>query len=227
MASSDLYLNQLVYRSRKHILEMLEDRGFDVTSLKNYTQEEMRIMLEKHQQGKFEQLISLSPLDIKLTKPDGTNIIIKYRLDEKIKKDVLLGHITQIFKEHKLNSDTDCIIIMNVCRVLQKAGTKDDSVVGLVNLAYLDGIFTQIYSLENFMFNISRHVYVPKHTILTASEVAKLIKEQNCRLEDLPKIKREDPMAKYIGMRPKQVTRIESINATTGIGTSYRVCVRE
>ena len=227
MASSDLYLNKLVYQSRAHILEMLEDRGFDVTALKNYTQEEMRVLLEKHQQGKFEQLTYLSPLDIKLKNADGATVIIKYRLDEKIKKDVLLTHITQIFKEHKLNSDTDCIIIMNVCRVLQKAGAKDDSVVGLVNLAYLDGIFTQIFGLENFMFNISRHVFVPKHTILTQAEVTKLMKDQNCRLDDLPKIKREDPMAKYIGMRPKQVVRIESINATTGVGITYRTCVRE
>lgn len=227
MASSDLYLNKLIYQSRGHILEMLEDRGFDVSSLQNYTQEEMRILLEKHQQGKYEVLTSLSPLDIKLTKPDGAKIIIKYRLDEKIKKDILISHISQIFKDHKLNSDTDCIIIMNVIRVLQKAGVKDDSVVGLVNLCYLDGIFAQIFGLENFMFNISRHIFVPKHTILSAAEVAKLMKEQNCRLEDLPKIKREDPMAKYIGLRPKQVVKIESINATTGVGTTYRTCIRE
>ena len=47
MASSDLYLNKLVYQSRGHILEMLEDRGFDVTTFKNYTQEEMRVLLER------------------------------------------------------------------------------------------------------------------------------------------------------------------------------------
>ena len=81
MASSDLYLNKLIYQSRGNILEMLEDRGFDVAALKNYTQEEMRVLLEKHQQGKFEQLTYLSPLDIKLKKADGATVIIKYRLD--------------------------------------------------------------------------------------------------------------------------------------------------
>lgn len=227
MDSSDLYLNKLVFQSRKHILEMLEDRGFDISKLSNYTEEEMRILLEKHQLGKFEQLTTLSPLDIKLKKQDGATVIIKYRLDEKIKKDVLLNHISNIFKDHKLNKDTDCIIIMNVSRVLQKAGVKDDSVVGLVNLCYLDGIYAQVFGLENFMFNISRHIFVPKHEILKPVEVSKLLKEQNCRLDHLPKIKREDPMAKYIGLRPKQVVRISSINATTGISTTYRVCTRE
>ena len=37
MSASQIYkLFQLVYTSRKHLLEMVEDRGYDVSNLKNY-----------------------------------------------------------------------------------------------------------------------------------------------------------------------------------------------
>ena len=55
MSSSQIFkLYQLVYKSRKHLLEMLEDRGFNVSDLKNYTEEEIKNMSEEN----FANLIS-------------------------------------------------------------------------------------------------------------------------------------------------------------------------
>ena len=57
-----------VFNSRKVILEMLEDRGFNVDHLKNYTEEEIKIMLNEHKIGKFGQIADIGPLDIFLEK---------------------------------------------------------------------------------------------------------------------------------------------------------------
>lgn len=227
MTSYNLYLNELVFKSRRYIIEMLNDRGCDTKSLENYTQDEMISLLDKHQQGKYEDAATLSPLDIKVKSKNeealGTTII-KYRLDEKIKKDVITKQVTAIFEEHSLNKDTDCVIIMNINRVIQRPGAKDDSVVGLVNALYLKGMFVQIYGLENFMFNISKHVFVPKHTLLSPKEVTELKDRLNIELKHLPRIKREDPMAKYIGLRPGQVVYINAMSATIGCMPYYRQC---
>ena len=76
---------QLVFKSRVHLLEMLEDRGYDITSVKNYTGDEIKVMLDGHITGKFGTLSEKGPLDILLEKNTGTSnaekIYVKYRLD--------------------------------------------------------------------------------------------------------------------------------------------------
>ena len=229
--SSDLYLNELVYKSRENLLQMIEDRGFDVTDLRNYDSREMIALLERHQQNKFEGTTTLGPLDIKLTYTDTNNvdhiIIVKYRLDDKFKKsESLLKQITGIYAEHKLNRETDCLIILNIYQVLLRPGVKDDPQVNFVNS--LKNMFVQFFGLKNFLINVSRHVLVPKHIIMTPDEVKRdLLDKYNTTLAQLPEILREDPQAKYIGLRPKQVVKIDSNNSTTGISIYYRICVKE
>lgn len=233
MASTDLYLNELVYKSRANILQMLEDRGFNVSELRNYDKAELTTLLERHQQNKFETATTLSPLDIKLSITDNKHvgsqtIIVKYRLDDKFKKtDSLVKQITGLFTDHKLNKETDSVIILNINRVLMRPGAKDDPQINFINSGALKGMFVQIFGLENFLINVSKHMFVPKHTIMTPTEVKELLETYNISLKHLPEILREDPQAKYIGLRPKQVVKIYSYNSTTGIGIYYRICVKE
>ncbi len=225
-ASTLLYLNELVYKSRGNLLQMLEDRGFNVSELRNYDSNEMAMLLERHQQNKFETLTALSTLDIKLSAPGAGTIIVKYRLDDKFKKsDHLLKQVNGIFSDHNLNKDTDCVIILNITRVLIRPGVKDDPQINFINS--LKGMFVQFYGLENFLINVSKHIFVPKHTIMTPAEVREMLDTYNLELKNLPQILREDPQAKYIGARPKQVIKINSYNPTTGIAIYYRLCVRE
>ena len=227
MASTSLFLNNLIYNSRHNILSMIKTRGFDTKEYENYTKDELILLLEKHQQGKFQTSLELSPLDIKITDNEDRTIIIKYRLDEKFKKtELLLKHINDIFETYKLNKDTDCVIIMNINRILLKPGTKDDPVQGFVNLCYLRKMFVQIYGLENFMFNITKHQFVPKHTILSNDEAIEVLLKYNVKINNLPKINREDPVVKFIGGRPNQLIKIESFNPTTGLSLTYRLVVK-
>ena len=229
MTYYNLYLNKLVFNSRKYILEMLSDRGFDVKPLSNYTETEIITLLEKHSQASHLTISALSNLDIKLkhTK-NNSQIIVKYRLDNKFKNtDSLKKQISSIFEENKLNKETDCLIILNIARVINKPGVKDDPIQNLVNFFYLKKIYVQIFGLENFMFNIYKHIFVPKHVILSKQEGKDVLDKYYITLENLPKIKREDAIAKYIGLRPNDVVKISSFNATTGSGISYRVCISE
>lgn len=227
MSSSQIYkLFQLVYRSRQHLLEMLEDRGFDITDLKNYTEEEIKIMLNEHNMGKFENIAEQGPLDILLQKTGDEKIYVKYRLDDRFKgTSTLTNQINEIF-EKIINKEKDTLIILNIGKVMMKIGVKEKVDEDYVNHLYITkGYFVQLFGLENFLFNVSRHQLVPKHRILSKAETVALLAQYNCTLKNLPTIKRDDVQAKYIGLKPKQVCEIIANNITSGVITKYRMCI--
>jgi DNA-directed RNA polymerase subunit H (RpoH/RPB5) len=213
-------VSQMVFNSRGHLLEMLEDRGYDVSRLNSYTEDEIKIMLDGQNTGKFGNLSEQGPLDILLEKnagsPSAEKIYIKYKLDDRFKStNTLTTQINEIFEN-----------ILNISRILMKVGVKDKVDEEYVNHLYASkNYFVQLYGLENFLFNISRHVQVPKHRVLSKQEVTNLLEEYNCTVKNLPTIKRDDPQAKYIGLRPKQVCEIMYNNVTSGITKKYRYCV--
>jgi DNA-directed RNA polymerase subunit H (RpoH/RPB5) len=229
MSSSQIFkLYQYVYTSRKHILEMLEDRGFSTEDLQSYTEDEIKVMLNSHRQGKFENKSDQGPLDILLEKRTGSDIekiYVKYRLDDKFKRTTnLQTQIAEIFEN--ILTPRDTLIILNIGRVLLKSGVKDKPDEDFVNHLYINkGYFVQLFGLENFLFNASRHVFVPKHRILSRSELQEVLAKYNCTVKNIPTIKRDDPQAKYIGLRPKQVCEITPANITSGATVRYRMCV--
>jgi len=223
-------LYQYVYKSRKFILEMLEDRGFDISNYESYTMEEIKTLLASHESNGFTLKSEKGPLDILVkSKNSGEKIFVKYRLDDKFReRENLISQINDIYSNGILQK-SDCLIIMNVYRVVQKIGAikSDGGNSEFVRQLYITkGIFVQIFGLENFLFNVSRHQFVPKHTIATKEDISNIMTKYNIKnLKNLPMIKWQDPQAKYIGLKPKMVTKIITFNATTGDSISYRVCV--
>jgi len=225
--------------SRKYILEMLEDRGYNIEHLKNYNSDDIKEMMASHITGKFNTIGDIGPLDIFLEKNssiDKTNkdttkdtstekIYIKYRLDNKFKGTAsLTAQIIEIYDKFLTSKDT--LIILNVQRVLMKIGVKDKVDEEFVNDLFIKkNYFVQIFGLENFLFNVSKHQFVPKHTILTKQESQDLITKYNCSLLNIPTIKRDDVQAKYIGLRPKQICKIAFENVSSGVTEKYRYCV--
>lgn len=230
MSSSQIFkLYQLVFKSRIHLLEMLEDRGFDVSDLQNYTEEEIKVMLNEQNIGKFEKIPEKGPLDIILEKHSGTpnaeKIYVKYLLEDRFKGTTSLSNqINEIYET--ILSPKDTLIILNISRVIMKIGVKDKVDEEYVNHFYITkNYFVQIFGLENFLFNVSRHQLIPKHRILSKTETQALLSDFNCNIKNLPTIKRDDAQAKYIGLRPKQVCEIIVNNVTSGIAKKYRLCV--
>jgi len=72
--------------------------------------------------------------------------------------------------------------------------------------------------------NISHHTLVPKHTPLTAIEKEKVLQQYKVTEAQLPIIERADPMARYFGLRPGDVVRIERPSETAGKYITYRIC---
>jgi len=231
-SSQSFKLVQDVYNSRKHLLEMLEDRGYNVEHLKNYTLEEMSIMLIEQIAGKFTTLSDIGPLDIFLEKkvtiknaPVVEKLYVKYNLENKFKGTAnTKKQIAEIYENHLTTKDT--LIFININRLLMKVAAKEKTDEDFVNDLYTTkNYFIQLFGLENFLFNISHHQFVPKHRILSQTETKELLEKYSCNIKNLPTIKRDDPMAKYIGLRIKQICEIKRENITSGVTTHYRLCV--
>jgi len=218
-----------VLESRRHLLEMLEDRGYNVEHLKNFTQDDIKEIMLNHITGKFTTIPEIGPLDIFLEKNIGMSnvekVYVKYRLDMKFKGTAsLVTQINDIYD--KILTPKDTLIILNVQRVLMKIGVKDKVDEQFVNDFYIrKNYFVQIFGLENFKFNVSRHQFVPKHTILSKQEAQDVLTKFNCTNKNIPTIKRDDAQAKYIGLRLKQICQIDVDNVSSGSTEKYRLCV--
>jgi DNA-directed RNA polymerase subunit H (RpoH/RPB5) len=223
MSSEILHIAETIYRGRKVLLEMLESRGFDISAYTNYNQDDINIMLNAFSE-KTRDSAELGPLDIFVThKTDGTRTYVKYRLDKfKVSKQLELT-IDEIFKT-KLELK-DNLILMMLDRVLFK-NPKENRVEEYVNKYFIKHkYFIQIYGLDNMLFNISKHQMVPKHEIISKDELKAIISEHHIEhLKNFPTIRREDPMAKFIGLRPGQVCRITYPSMASCEYVKYRLC---
>jgi len=219
---------RLIVKSRKNLLLMLKDRGYNVDDYLEFTETEITSMLKSHNAGKFETKSEIGPLDIVLEKTvDGKKekIYVKYRLDDKFKTtENLKFQINEIYNNNLSKDDT--LIILNIARIVSKPGVKDKTDDEFVKSYYLTkGYYIQIFGLENFIFNVSNHSSVPKHIALNKSQTIEMAKQYNItNLRNLPLIKRSEPQAKYIGLKPKQVCKILKKNKTSGETPEFRIC---
>lgn len=80
----------------------------------------------------------------------------------------------------------------------------------------------EIFDYEEFYINVTDHILVPKHILLTKEESEKLLTEYNCKLEQIPKILKNDRVARHYNMKVGQICKIERYSEVTGKSISYR-----
>ena len=76
-------------------------------------------------------------------------------------------------------------------------------------------------------FDISEHVLVPKHSILSEKEKEKLFEKYNITIKELPKILLTDPGIKALKPKIGDVVKIERDSLTAGKSVFYRGVINE
>ena len=87
------------------------------------------------------------------------------------------------------------------------------------------GYYVQIISLPQLLIDIVNHRDVPHHEVIDEKEKKELLEKFHIKQENLPVILRDDSMARYLGLRPGEVVRIQRASPTSGTYISYRICV--
>ena len=198
-----LLRTKIYFRVRKTTMEMLEDRGYEVSEEdKNMNYEDFTNRLEENA--------------IQLVATHRTNPIkmayVAFILDAKSfsKKDLVA---LKALMDEKYPTNEMTVIIVQDKQTPQIAKE-------LLNDEYK---LYEIFSMKNLMFNITHHEIVPKHILLNQEEVDLMLKQYQTTRSQLPKLLTTDPVAKYYGMKAGDVCKIIRQSPMTGESYYYRI----
>ena len=200
-----------IYKSRKTILEILETNlGYNITDYVNFSINEIDSMFTNDQ------------LDMLLQQKNGSKkVYIKYYLQSKQIRPQNLDNIIEdlFYVENVLTKDDDLIVIVD--------DEPNDTIINKMDYLYnKDGIFVVIHNIQRLQFNILTHSLVPEMRAMNDTEIAELIQKYNLKNKNqLPQIRRFDPQALVLCLRPGNVVEITRDSITALKTKYYRVCI--
>ena len=197
-----------IYNSRKNLLEILEERGFNIENYSNFSITEIGILTENNQ------------LDM-LLENDNTKkkIYVKYYVNKLIKPQNIYDIVEDLFHlESILEKKDDLMIII-------KDEPNDTMLENIKDIWVSENIYISLVNIKRLQFNILKHTLVPKHTILTANEKETFMKKYNILdKSQIPDISYFSPVSIVLGVRPDDVVKIERNSRTAIQADFYRIC---
>ena len=195
---------KIYWRVRKTTLEMLEDRGFVVSSEdKNMQYEEFVNRLEENA---IDIIANYRNSDVRIA-------YISFVLDGKSfsKKDLV--NLKALIDEDYPTKEVSVIVVVQDKPTPQIAKE-------LMNDEYKN---YEVFLMKNLMFNITHHEIVPKHILLSEEEANKVMEIFQAKKVQLPRLMTTDPVARYYGMKVGDVCKIIRQSPMTGESYYYRV----
>jgi len=214
MSSNSTRINK-IYKSRKVLLEQLDDRGYDITQYDNFSINEIDAMMSTNQ------------LDMLLThKSNGKKIYIKYYFSAKqstrqIKPQTLDDIIEDLYTIEDILTKKDTLMVVI-------DDEPNDTILAKLKYLYQhDQLFVIIHNIKRIQTNILKHDMVPPMKVLDEEETTEFKKRLHIKDEriQLPEISRFDPQALVVGIRPGEVCKIDRSSVTALSTEYYRVCV--
>lgn len=173
-------------RIKKNVLLMLQDRDIDIKDEKNFLQLKHLDIFCKCIQNKKN---FFSNEYIKNNKKILVHFIIKSN-----KKKVCLNEIKEVFEKNKYS---------NYLIIIPEKLSFD------ANLEIQKYKNVEIFSYDYFLFSLPRHVYVPKHILLSEKQKEIFLKIRKIDILQLPIIKSTDPIIKYYGWERGNIVQIQ------------------
>ena len=192
-----------LYNIRKTVLEMLKDRNYTVPSSENITFDEFSIKFKNKN------------IDIYVDNTNenkGKAYVYFHNENKTIPKADLKNLLNKTIETYQ---DEDIKLII----ILKEKGN------GSIFKEITKDIYknVEIFMNKNMIINITHHEFVPKHTILTEDEEIEVLDKYSTTKNKLPKILKNDPIAKYYGMKPNQICKIIRKSPEVGDYIYYRL----
>ncbi len=205
-----------LYRSRKTLLRILADRGYNTKPFENFGPDEIEAMMISGPHA--------LRMDLTREKPDDSNITkcrVIYSLTKL--KSKLAGFLYNLTDPEKGDEsvdpkDTEVVVML--------AAPEGEAVVDMYHTAAYEqysskGLRISFFRIANLVIHPSEHILVPKHEKLAEADIPFSKAERH----KLPFIRfHEDMQARILGLIPRDVVKITRPSPSSGIYTMYRIC---
>ncbi len=186
-----------LFKVRKTALEMVNDRGINVPLELNITFEQFKIQYNENN------------IDIYINDTEkNKKVYLHFYYGKSFSKNNLKDLMTKIIEKYQ---DDNILVILLLKDKENAMVTKELNKPNYKNV--------EIFLQQNLVFNITHHILVPKHSILSDEEEKELRFNKN----ELPRILKTDPIAKYYGMKSGQICKIERLSNVSGFTYYYRL----
>jgi DNA-directed RNA polymerase subunit H len=210
-----------LYRSRKTLLDHLEQEGYDIAPFSKFSPKEIAEMVKA---GPIAGAPPALQMELNRKVPDDEHkhrkCLVVYTIG-KIKQK--LNAFTQKIistEEGTFDPDSTEVIIVT----MEPIGANFNSMAFLAHSVHKTKVrFFQAAAIIN---NPLKHILVPKHERVSAKDEEALLKSIFAKKSQLPLIRfHEDPIARLIGLMPGEIVKITRASPTAGECILYRVCV--
>lgn len=210
-----------LYRSRKTLLDHLEQEGYDIAPFSKFSPKEIAEMVKA---GPIAGAPPALQMELNRKVPDDEHAyrkcLVVYTIG-KIKQK--LNAFTQKIistEEGTFDPDSTEVIIVT----MEPIGANFNSMAFLAHSVHKTKVrFFQAAAIIN---NPLKHILVPKHERVPAKDEEALLKSIFAKKSQLPLIRfHEDPIARLIGLMPGEIVKITRPSPTAGECILYRVCV--
>jgi len=203
---SDFQEKKEWFNVRNTVLEMLQDRG-------NLIPEEVSIVNFEQFSIKFDT----DNIDIFINdeiKNKKIYVHFNINLNKKFGKSDLVETLKKVVGTYK---DENINLILLLREKENSTVTKE-----LERKQYEN---VEIFLKKNMVFNITHHIYVPKHIVLNDEESEEIVSKFNTPKIKFPKILKSDPVARYFALKSGMMFKILRKSPEVGESISYRYCV--
>jgi DNA-directed RNA polymerase subunit H (RpoH/RPB5) len=206
MANENSSLVSDIYHSRNNLIDIMDERGFNVEDYNDFSITEVNAMNKNEQ------------LDLLLLNVDESKgkIYIKYNLVKGLRPQNVDDMVEELYDMEEILDKKDELLIIT------KSDPNETLDKHLEKIWLVKNIYVNILSINRLRFNILKHTYVPKHEIVDKAEISKRYNIKSDK--QYPEISRFDPVAVVLGIRPGQLCKITRPSMTAIESEYYRLC---
>tara|TARA_B100001769_G_scaffold275296_1_gene276926 strand:+ start:7503 stop:8126 length:624 start_codon:yes stop_codon:yes gene_type:complete len=197
-----------IYNARKNLLEILEERNYDITNYNNFTINEIGIMTESNQ------------LDMLLNEKTGKNkIYVKFYINKLLKPQNIYDMVEDLFHLENILNKTDDFIIIT------KDQPNETLIQNIKDIWMSDNIYISLLGIKHLQFNILKHQLVPPHKKLNENDANEFMNKYNIlNVKQIPDISYFSPVSLVSGFRPGDIIHIKRKSRTSIFTDYYRIC---
>ena len=202
------------YRVRKVVYKMLTKRGYNIpASDSQLTPEEFSkrfVEARVGADGAKNDPRDLMTIQVQKIEDSGGQIFVFFPEDPKVGVEPIRRYVVRMEEN---NAKRGIIVVKDNVTPFAKAAIDE------MRPDYIVEVFRRI----ELLVDITEHELVPEHQVLTQAAKEQLLARYKLTEAQLPRLQKDDPVARYFGLDRGQVVKIIRPSETAGRYVTYRI----